>query len=103
MLVPRVWKASTAANATSAAATAYSDSSRPVSSFMNLLNMFSSLPSLAFVIALHAPSRQRVVLPGCWISALLDLAREVVDLVADVAAQSLEGQHRCQRDERCGD
>src|SRR6185503_13161172 len=35
MLVPRVWKATTQANATSAAATAYSESSRPVSSRKN--------------------------------------------------------------------
>src|SRR6185369_8567534 len=37
MLVPRSWKAATQANATSAAATAYSESSRPVSSWKNLL------------------------------------------------------------------
>src|SRR5689334_7602608 len=37
MLVPNVWKATTQAKATSAAATAYSESSRPVSSAKNLL------------------------------------------------------------------
>src|SRR5215211_5779950 len=37
MFPPNVRKASTQANATSAAATAYSESSRPVSSFKNLL------------------------------------------------------------------
>src|ERR1041385_630135 len=37
MFVPRAWKAMTAANATSAAATAYSESSRPVSSRKNFL------------------------------------------------------------------
>src|ERR1044072_4355263 len=37
MFVPRVWKATTQANATSAAATAYSESSRPVSSAKNFL------------------------------------------------------------------
>src|SRR5689334_1532536 len=37
MLVPRSWKAATQAKATSAAATAYSESSRPVSSWKNLL------------------------------------------------------------------
>src|SRR5215208_2023525 len=43
MLVPRSWNAVTAANATSAAATAYSDSSSPVSSFKNLINIVRPL------------------------------------------------------------
>src|SRR6185369_12377767 len=43
MFVPRSWKAATQANATSAAATAYSESSRPDSSFKNfLIIIFSS-------------------------------------------------------------
>src|SRR4029078_9296777 len=40
MLVPSSWKAATHANAISAAATAYSESSRPVSSAKNLLIMW---------------------------------------------------------------
>src|SRR5215217_6833895 len=40
MLPPSSWKAATAASATSAAATAYSDNSRPVSSRKNLLIIF---------------------------------------------------------------
>src|ERR1044072_2217925 len=47
MLVPRVWKATTQANATSAAATAYSESSRPVSSAKNfLIILFAPLDSI---------------------------------------------------------
>src|SRR6185503_16958804 len=42
ILVPSSWNAATVATATSAAATAYSDSSSPVSSFKNFLNMIDS-------------------------------------------------------------
>src|SRR5829696_7766412 len=82
MLPPSSWKAATAARATSAAATAYSDSSRPVSSLQNFLITF-------------------VLLYACV--PLLDGVRQRVDLVSDVATQQLEGGDGCQRDQRRGD
>src|SRR5438105_12195794 len=82
MLPPRSWKAATAANATSAAATAYSDNSRPVSSFKNLLITNFLLTDL---------------------ESLFNCVRQRVDLGADVAAQKLESCDGCQSYERCGD
>src|SRR6185436_7874827 len=102
MLVPNNWNAATAANATSAAATAYSESSRPVSSSQNL---FSINVLLVFKTeAFHCIRQQQLrALPGSIGSLeLLDLAGELVDLRADVGTQQLERGDCCQRDERCG-
>src|SRR6185503_3556714 len=104
MLVPSSWKAATQANAMSAAATAYSESSKPLSSFKNFLNIRSILlqnpgrlaPSLQ-------PGSTSLLLPGQQVpQELLDLAGEVVDLGANVGAQKLEGGDACQCDKRCG-
>src|SRR6185369_5310155 len=100
MLPPKVWNARTAANATNAAATAYSDNSSPLSSFRNFVNIV--LPSLT----LHGQPAASELLPArldVISDELFDLAGQIVDLRADVAAQSLEREDRCQRDERCGD
>src|SRR5829696_1345785 len=103
MFPPNNWKAATAANATSAAATAYSESSRPDSSFKNFLNIRSNPPSRMKGLRLHfSPGSTFSRLPGQSVHSelrSLDLAGEFVDLQADVGAQQLESGDGCQRDE----
>src|SRR4051812_25705278 len=83
MLPPRSWKAATAASATRAAATAYSDNSRPDSSLKKCL--------ITFLLLLR------------FLAPLFNCVCQRVDLGADVAAQQLEGGDGGERDERCGD
>src|SRR6185295_5624472 len=98
MFPPKSWEAATAANATSAAATAYSDSSKPLSSFKNFLNIRSILPQ-----RIKAHRQHLLAAAGRRIhKELLNLAGEFVDLRADVGTQQLERGDGCQRDERCG-
>src|SRR6185437_8754645 len=100
MFPPKSWNAATAANATSAAATAYSESSKPLSSFKNFLNIRSILLNkLKAPIITPAAHRCRVERGH---KELLNLAGEVSDLGGDVGAQQLESGDGCQRDERCG-
>src|SRR5215203_5975839 len=89
MLVPSSWNAATAAIATRAAATAYSDSSSPVSSFKNFLNMIDSF----YWNRRLEPSRSAGRGP--------QLSGEFVNPGGDVSAQQLKSGNSCQRDERC--
>src|SRR5262244_2499387 len=84
MFVPRSWKAATQARATSAAATAYSDSSSPVSSFKNLLSIWLS-PLDTDAVAQHT-----CVARPLNDFRLLDGVGEGVDLASNVGAQQLE-------------
>jgi hypothetical protein len=81
MLVPKSWKAATQARATSAAATAYSDSSNPVSSLRNLLNIWRSSFGNA---------------------ALLNDVCQGSDFGCYVGAQELEGGDTSERNKRGG-
>src|SRR6185295_1930047 len=84
MLVPRSWNAATVARAIIAAATAYSDNSRPVSSLKNFLIISCLLRKLGIRLA-HAQEHY-ALRP----SQLFHGVGETGDLARDIGAEKLE-------------
>src|SRR5262245_41424142 len=102
ILVPNAVKAATAASATSAAATAYSDSSSPVSSFQNLLITVHPSDEIFVVSKQIGQAPQRTC--GAYLKVgLLNLVAQVGDGTGDLSTQCCERGNGCERDERCGD
>jgi hypothetical protein len=99
MADPSSWNTATAPIATKAAATAYSDSSNPVSSLKNFLTMIG----VPFRTSRSGRSLLSArLLPDPALLLLIDLVGEVIDLDADVFAEKLESCDSGQCHEGCG-
>src|SRR2546423_5765035 len=98
MLVPRVPKTATTASVINAAATAYSESSRPVSSRRNL-SIISSAPAVERIgrraprVACpfdHLPSAPACVRDTFSLFGLFDVGRQIADDGVDVLPKGRE-------------
>src|SRR5436190_845627 len=98
MFVPRVPNTSTTANAIKAAATAYSESSNPVSSLRKPFIISSSfIVGFTSHLEWRGPLRLAFYRPG-----LLDVAGQVGDDAGDVLAKGSKHKNDCQGDQSRG-
>src|SRR4030095_4766353 len=109
MAVPRAVKATTQAIATNAAATAYSESSSPVSSWRKFVIIFCSLflvsgfwKGLTTRFTRVSPQLKRVEPIFCRIELSRDGGGQGVDLRANGGAESCESGNDGDRNQSCG-